>query len=126
MRVYMEYVSNPDAEQSQTHDVAERSHLVPITTSAPLRVQPHRNPMDSDTSDILGGPTFPNARDSQFGWWSSLPFGAKLVFVLIVSFILNVVFVHIRRIFLAWREKAYKLWLYFFCLVDSVSEIILY
>ncbi|KAG6885468.1 hypothetical protein C0993_001333 [Termitomyces sp. T159_Od127] len=65
--------------------------------------------MDSDTSDILGGPTFPNARDSQSGWWSSLPFGAKLVFALMVSSIFYVVFVRMREIFLVWREKAYKL-----------------
>ncbi|KAG6891716.1 hypothetical protein C0992_010119 [Termitomyces sp. T32_za158] len=65
--------------------------------------------MDSDTSDILGGPTFPHVRDSQSGWWSSLPFGAKLVFALMVSFVFYVAFVRMREIFLVWREKAYKL-----------------
>ncbi|KNZ76062.1 hypothetical protein J132_00338 [Termitomyces sp. J132] len=65
--------------------------------------------MENDTSDILGGPTSLNARDSQSGWWSSLPFGAKSVFALIVFFILYAVFVRMREIFLVWREKSYKL-----------------
>ena len=65
--------------------------------------------MDSDITDILGGPMSLNVRDSQSGWWTSLPFGAKSVFAVIVFFILYAVFVRIREIFLVWREKSYKL-----------------
>ncbi|KAG6910133.1 hypothetical protein DXG01_012892 [Tephrocybe rancida] len=65
--------------------------------------------MDNDASDILGGPTLLNARDSQSGWLSSLPFGAKSVLVLLVFFALYVVGFRVQTAFLVWREKSYKL-----------------
>ncbi|KAG6856783.1 hypothetical protein H0H87_000751 [Tephrocybe sp. NHM501043] len=65
--------------------------------------------MEIDSSDILGGPMSLNARDSQLGWWSGLPLGAKSVFGLIVFFVLYVVGIRTREMYLVWREKAYKL-----------------
>ncbi|KAF5388408.1 hypothetical protein D9615_000656 [Tricholomella constricta] len=65
--------------------------------------------MDGDSSDILGGPTFPNARDAQSGRWSGLSFGVKSAFVLAVLLVLYVVGIRAWETFLVWREKAYKL-----------------
>ncbi|KAG6840647.1 hypothetical protein C0991_005370, partial [Blastosporella zonata] len=65
--------------------------------------------MDIDSSDILGGPMSLNARDSQSGWWSSLPLGAKSAFGLTVVFVLYLVVIRIQETYLVLREKAYKL-----------------
>ncbi|KAG6830501.1 hypothetical protein H0H92_000342 [Tricholoma furcatifolium] len=65
--------------------------------------------MDTDFSDILGGPTSPNARDSQSGWWSSMPLGGKLVLVSLSLLVLYVIGIRVHESYLVWREKAYKL-----------------
>lgn len=61
--------------------------------------------MDTDSSDILGGPTLLKPSDRQSG----LPFGVKSAFVLAVLLILYVACIRIWDAFLVWREKAYKL-----------------
>ncbi|KAF8076700.1 hypothetical protein FPV67DRAFT_1777134 [Lyophyllum atratum] len=65
--------------------------------------------MDGESADILGGPTFPNARDSQSGRWSGLSFGVKSAFATAVLLVLYVVAMRAWETFLVWRERAYKL-----------------
>ncbi|KAG5639681.1 hypothetical protein H0H81_005864 [Sphagnurus paluster] len=65
--------------------------------------------MEGDSSDILGGPTFPHARDSHSGAWSGLSFGLKSTFVIAALLSFYVICIRIWETFLVWREKSYKL-----------------
>ncbi|KAG5648803.1 hypothetical protein DXG03_000152 [Asterophora parasitica] len=65
--------------------------------------------MDGGSSDILGGPTSPNARDTQSGRWSGLSFGVKSGFAAAALLVLYVIGIRTWETFLVWREKAYKL-----------------